>query len=262
MTVRLPDRAALGTLPAELAGFPAFVEELVGLFGARGVGRPHVPRRASDDGEIERDLVGRIQRLFPGAGILAEEHFHAHGREIDGPGPVRAVLDPIDGTNSYLRGEPSFTGSAAFELGGRTLAGVVHHPLSDTTWVAIAGAGAFVNGRRLPAPADVPRVVAVGANLMGDRTVSALCRLLDERGYRVHALGSVALRLCQTATGERAGTVKRLGRTGPVLRSWGVAAGLLMCEEAGVRVRRLPGMVVAAGAEVQALLASALGGAP
>lgn len=250
----LPDPAVLARLPAELAAFPAFVEEFVSAFRTRRVGQPHVARLPTLDRIIELDLIDRIQRLFPGAGILAEEHFHDHGSEIAGSSRVRAVLDPLDGTASFLRGEPSFTGSVALELDGRAGVGVVHHPLSGTTWIAVRGGGAFVNGRPMPRPPRVTsRTVSVSARLMGDAAVAELCRRLGERGYRVENLGSVALRLCQTAAGERAGTIKRVGRTGPVLRSWGTAAGLLLCEEAGVEVRRLGETVVAAEAGVHAL---------
>jgi myo-inositol-1(or 4)-monophosphatase len=250
----LPDPAVLARLPAELAAFPVFVEEFVAVFQTREVGQPHVARLPTLDRIIELELIDRIQRLFPGAGILAEEHFHDHGSEIAGRGRVRAVLDPIDGTASFLRGEASFTGSVAFELDGRVLTGVVHHPLSGRTWVAARGEGAFVDGRPMPRPPRVAsRTVAVSARLMADPAIAEVCRLLGEHGYRVESLGSVALRLCQTAAGDRAGTIKRVGRTGAVLRSWGTAAGLLVCEEAGVEVRRMGELVVAAEAGVHEL---------
>lgn len=100
------------------------------------------PVTAADRGAEER-LRKRIEDHFPHHGILGEEF----GEKI---GDVRArwILDPIDGTFSFIHGVPLFCVLVGFESNGEMQIGVIHMPALNETVYAARGFGCWWNGRR------------------------------------------------------------------------------------------------------------------
>jgi histidinol-phosphatase len=95
------------------------------------------------DEAVERALRAILQRERPGDGIVGEE-FGTSGR-----GERRWIVDPIDGTKNYVRGIPVFATLIALEEHGQVVTGVVSAPALHRRWWAVAGGGAFANGRPL-----------------------------------------------------------------------------------------------------------------
>ena len=139
--------------PAELRDVLAFAVEsaqLAGSFtlGYFNAGTPHElkadrsPVTAADRGAEER-LRKRIEAAFPDHGILGEEFGETKGRS-----PGRWILDPIDGTVSFISGVPLYAVLVGFEWAGEMIAGVIHLPaLGETVWAG-RGLGCWWNGRR------------------------------------------------------------------------------------------------------------------
>jgi myo-inositol-1(or 4)-monophosphatase len=97
------------------------------------------------DRQAERTLVEELQKARPDYGYLLEE-----GGEIEGePGAPRFIIDPLDGTTNFLHGIPHFAMSIAVEDGGQITAGVVYQPLTDETFWAVKGEGAFMGDRKM-----------------------------------------------------------------------------------------------------------------
>ena len=95
------------------------------------------------DREAERLIRSLIQARFPHDGILGEEEGESR------PGAERRwVIDPIDGTRSYVRGVPLYGVMLALEEAGDVALGVLHFPALDETVAAARGAGCWWNGRR------------------------------------------------------------------------------------------------------------------
>lgn len=95
------------------------------------------------DREAERHLRSRIEGRFPDHGILGEE-FGA----VRGDAAYRWFLDPIDGTQSFIRGVPLWGVMVGLEKEGESVVGVLHFPaLNETVW-ARTGGGAWWNGKR------------------------------------------------------------------------------------------------------------------
>lgn len=95
------------------------------------------------DREGERRLRARIEERFPEHGILGEEF-----GIVRAEAPYRWVLDPIDGTQSFIRGVPLWGVMVGLEQQGEPLVGVLHFPaLQETVW-ARRGGGAWWNGNR------------------------------------------------------------------------------------------------------------------
>jgi inositol-phosphate phosphatase/L-galactose 1-phosphate phosphatase/histidinol-phosphatase len=82
-----------------------------------------------------------VNARFPGHGIIGEEY-----------GPEREdaefvwVLDPIDGTKSFISGVPLFGTLIALARQGRPILGVIDQPISRERWVGAAGRPTTLNG--------------------------------------------------------------------------------------------------------------------
>jgi histidinol-phosphatase len=94
------------------------------------------------DRESERILRAQIERRFPHDGIVGEE-YGTTGTEA----PRRWILDPIDGTRSFVRGVPLYGVLVALEIGDDAVLGVIHFPALDETVCAARGLGCRWNGR-------------------------------------------------------------------------------------------------------------------
>jgi histidinol phosphatase-like enzyme (inositol monophosphatase family) len=99
------------------------------------------PVTAADRGAEER-LRQRIESAFPTHGIVGEELGVKEGTE-----PARWILDPIDGTFSFICGVPLYAVLIGFEWEGEAVAGVIHLPALGETIYAARGLGCRWNGR-------------------------------------------------------------------------------------------------------------------
>jgi histidinol-phosphatase len=99
------------------------------------------PVTAADRGAEER-LRQRIERAFPTHGIVGEELGVKTGTD-----PARWILDPIDGTFSFICGVPLYAVLVGFEWEGEAVAGVIHLPALQETVYAARGLGCRWNGR-------------------------------------------------------------------------------------------------------------------
>jgi myo-inositol-1(or 4)-monophosphatase len=182
------------------------------------------------DKKVEKLVLGRIRRNYPGHDILAEES----GAET-GNGEFRWVIDPIDGTTNFVHGYPCFAVSIAIQYRQETRAGVVFNPVADEMFCALKGQGAFLNGRRIAVSTTADLSSALLATgfpyRIGDHWHRAmdLFKLFYYRTQGVRRDGSAALDLCHLAAGRFDGFWEY------DLHPWDVAAGLLIVAEAGGR---------------------------
>ncbi len=100
------------------------------------------PVTAADRG-AEEHLRARIEAAFPTHGIVGEEFGEKIGRE-----PARWIIDPIDGTFSFMHGVPLYSVLIGFEWEGTMQVGVIHLPALGETVYAGRGLGCYCNGRR------------------------------------------------------------------------------------------------------------------
>lgn len=197
----------------------------------------HVQKKGATDLVTEADLASEqiiietVQKAFPDHGIMAEES-GTHSGDPD----ATWVIDPLDGTTNFAHGIGLFAVSIAFAHQGRPLVGVVLNPVSGELFTAVAGCGAYRNGKPISVSttdtlADSLLVTGFPYNfaemrpvLMGrfDRCLAA------SRGVR--RFGAAALDLCFVACGQFDGFWEQN------LKPWDTAAGSLIAAEAGARV--------------------------
>lgn len=113
------------------------------------------------DRQAEQHLRERISQLFPGDGILGEEF-----GERPGESGYRWILDPIDGTKSFIHGVPLYGTLIGVEHGPQSVAGVIHVPALGETVTAAAGQGAwFEKGTAPPRRTHVAQCQSLDAAL-------------------------------------------------------------------------------------------------
>lgn len=93
------------------------------------------------DRETERHMRQMIEAAYPEHGILGEEH----GEERMGNGLIW-ILDPIDGTKSYILGIPLYGTLIALTWKAEAKVGVISMPALGETWIGVAGEGCYFNG--------------------------------------------------------------------------------------------------------------------
>jgi histidinol-phosphatase len=94
------------------------------------------------DRAVERAIRKRITARWPEHGLVGEE-YGEEDRGAAGAGGRRWIIDPIDGTHSYMRGVPLFATLLAYEADGRLEVGVVSAPGLHRRWFAWRGGGAW-----------------------------------------------------------------------------------------------------------------------
>ena len=90
------------------------------------------------DRDCEKLIAGEVVRAFTGDGLLGEE-----GANRDGSSGRRWIIDPIDGTRDYVRGNRLWCNLIALEVNGVVELGVCTFPALGETYWAVRGAGAW-----------------------------------------------------------------------------------------------------------------------
>ena len=227
---------------------------------------PQVWHKPGDEGPVtEADLAvdahlsGLLTSARPDYGWLSEEtrddHDRLHKARV-------FVIDPIDGTRSFIRGDRDWAHALAVVEDGVAVAGVVHMPARGLTFAAARGAGARLNGEAISVsavsdPAHA-RVLATKANMDPSHWSGGV------PGFQRSFRSSLAYRMSLAAQGRFDAML--------TLRpawEWDIAAGAVIVAEAGghavdrhgrplrfnTRDRLLDG-VLAGGTVVPALVAA------
>ena len=205
------------------------------------------------DIETQRRIVAMIGEAFPGDVIVGEEE--GYTRYPGDPGARAWIIDPIDGTQNFVRSLlPEFGISIACVQGNAFVAGGVAFPGTGDVFLAERGAGASRNGRPIRV-SDVASLALARVEIDLDgphKRQPTLDRagtiLLNAGQVRCHC--AAVLGLCSIASGDADAYVH------VSLRPWDYAAGLLLVEEAGGRSSDLSGHPVRVFGENDGLLIS------
>ncbi|MBT3275111.1 MAG: inositol monophosphatase family protein [Spirochaetales bacterium] len=93
------------------------------------------------DRETEYFIRNAIIRRFPDHGIIGEEH-----GSVKSDSPFKWIIDPIDGTKSFIHGVPLYTVLIALVYEGEPCVGVIHNPMLEETAAAATRLGCTLNG--------------------------------------------------------------------------------------------------------------------
>jgi myo-inositol-1(or 4)-monophosphatase len=200
--------------------------------------REHYERLERIVHKSEKDVVTEVDHLseaaileaigaaFPGDGFLAEES------GVSGSTEGRLwVIDPLDGTVNYANGIPFFAVSIGLVIDGDPVLGVVLDPVRRELFHAVAGRGAFLDGRPIHNPGKErlgDAVVSLGLPRSGFARQNARYR----RAVRItRQMGSATLSLAYVANGRFDAYVQWQG-----LSVWDICAAGVIAREGGAVV--------------------------
>ena len=200
------------------------------------------------DREAERAIRELLAAERPRDGLLAEE-----GSSSEPDSGRRWVVDPLDGTINFLYGFPAWAVSIALEDGEGLAVAVVHSPVHAETFHAVRGEGAWLGERRLRVRESTRlgrAMVATGFSYEAERRAeqAEVIRRVLPRARDIRRAGAAVLDLAWVAAGRLDAFYER------GLKTWDLAAGQLLVEEAGGAVQALggtpPGVIAAASREL------------
>lgn len=131
--------------------------------------KPDLTPVTQADHAIERAIRDLLQLRRPGHAIVGEEF----GGDVDVVSGWRWVIDPIDGTKSFVRGNETWGTLIALQHDGATVVAVASTPAFGHRYAAVRGHGATVDGRRL----QVSAVRSIAEALIAHTSVSGFARV-------------------------------------------------------------------------------------
>lgn len=184
------------------------------------------------DVKVEKLLKERLQRVITGIGFYAEETAH------DSLAATSWLVDPIDGTDAFIRGLPLCSNLVSLVEDGRVTLGVVYNFAADEFYHAIRGQGAYLNGNKIAVSDRTPESSTVIFESSSDYTqefayAGALTRAIPASQVAQRVMHGYDLALI--AQGKADGVICKQ----PYEHAWDVAPGSLLIEEAGGIVRNL-----------------------
>jgi histidinol-phosphatase len=179
------------------------------------------------DREAEALLRTCLLGAFPHDGFLGEE-----SGDTPGSSGFRWIIDPIDGTRSFVRGIPIWATLVGLEYQGEQIAGVVDVPVLAQTYRALRGDGAYRNERRIRV-SDIDRLAEA-------QVFYSSFSWFDKAGCRDIYITLMERTQRQRGFGDFYGFVLVAQGSGELMvehgvHSWDVAAVKVIVEEAGGR---------------------------
>ncbi|MDP1630992.1 MAG: 3'(2'),5'-bisphosphate nucleotidase CysQ [Caulobacter sp.] len=178
----------------------------------------------------EQLILRRLKDHFPDIPVVAEEQAAEFGTP-DAIGDRFFLVDPVDGTKAFMRGDPSFTVNIGLVAGRHPVAGAVSAPASQETWYTTAGGAmkrSTQGGAATPVhvrPWPKGEAVALISHTMKPET---LAKLTAEYGFDRNLAMDSSIKLCRIAEGV-ADIYPRHGPTS----EWDICAAQAVLQAAG-----------------------------
>ncbi|CAG9463386.1 unnamed protein product [Pedinophyceae sp. YPF-701] len=157
------------------------------------------------DRQAEEAMRALIHETFPDHGVFGEEHGLKLGPEGSPGRDFVWVLDPIDGTKSFITGKPLFGTLIALTYRGRPVLGVIDQSITRERWLGVAGRPSTLNGEEIATrPCDSVAKAYLyattpdmfqGASAEAFSRVAKACRI-PMYGCDCYAYGLLAAGLC------------------------------------------------------------------
>lgn len=149
------------------------------------------------------------------------------------------VVDPIDGTKPFIKGEPEFTISLAIVKNGVPVVGVVYNPAKKDMYASAKGLGVFLNDQTVHVNRSQKTLVEMECLVSHSELRSGLWQRMEGK-FKMNPVGSMAYKLAKIAAGESDFCVTLRPKS-----EWDCAAGHVMCDEMGFVVTDIWGNEIA-----------------
>lgn len=214
--------------------------------GRRITWKPDKSPVTPTDLKVNNYLVREIKRHYSNHSIISEEL-----PEQIGSSKYTWYIDPIDGTIPFSQGIAFFTNSIGLAKGREIILATVCDPIRNELFFAQKGKGAYLNGKRIKSPAREKLSQAFIDFEIWPQAPYDLYQLRDyltKRIYMESRQASLAICLCYVAIGRMDAVI--FGGDLP----WDIAAGSLICQEAGVECTNLDGTVWHPGEKLKGMI--------
>jgi len=187
------------------------------------------------DVAVEAFLQENLAKHYPQFGFWGEESGQSANQS------ARWIVDPIDGTHSFSKGQYFWSISVALEIDQELIFGAVYAPALDDYYAAENGKGAWKNGEPITVSSEsdlADAMIATGfaclRSYLKENNLQRFCRIAEiTTGQR--RFGSAALDICFVADGQVDAYWEQ------ELNLYDVAAGVLIAREAGATVTDFQG---------------------
>lgn len=177
------------------------------------------------DKKIEQTLREKLLKEYPEFGFKGEET----GYETDKK--CYWIVDPIDSTESFIRGLPNCTNMAAFMDGEEIIASVVYDFVADKMYTAYKGEGAWCDSERIKVSNSV---LNLALNMWGSKHYTRVCQLLSGEMSVYKPIGAAGMAFTWVASGKFEGLLNMA-----VSKEHDIVPGMLLAAEAGAEIVRL-----------------------
>lgn len=189
------------------------------------------------DRQGEALILERLAALFPGVPVISEEDASEFGTP-SAIGRRFFLVDPVDGTKAFVRGDPNFTVNIGLIVDGRPVAGAVNAPATGETWFTGQGGAWKRTGGGAAKPVQVRpwpqgRAVALVSHTMKAEDLAAL---KTQYGFDEPLAMDSSIKFCRIAEGA----ADIYPRHGPTME-WDISAGHAVLLAAGGQVRAVDG---------------------
>ncbi|MFH1781537.1 MAG: inositol monophosphatase family protein [Patescibacteria group bacterium] len=178
------------------------------------------------DLESEKAILDIIRKKFPTHNIFSEEI-----GKIDVGSEYTWLIDPLDGTTNFTKGNPLFATSIALIKDNEPIVGVVYNPVLDEMYWAEKGGGAFLNREpiKVSSRKEVKGsyIVMCEGNHKDLKRSTKLWQVLGPKVKDIRKLGSAALECVYVAAGKADIFITTQ------INPYDVGAGILLIREAG-----------------------------
>jgi histidinol-phosphatase len=230
---RIGGRRALRDLVSEVLAAGDLAKSLFARGAAsRTEKKPDRSPVTEADREVEARLRRFIEQRFPHCGFYGEESGTSDA------GPMRFLVDPIDGTRAFIRGQPTWSVLVALESEGEPVAGIAYMPASEDLFVGTIGDGATWNGR----PCRVSEVASlddasVSHGGLGQFTEAGITHVLPKLGERIYTCRGFA----DFEGYKRVLLGQCDGMIDPSVKPYDIASASVLVREAGGRFTSFDG---------------------
>ena len=214
-----------------------FIRQEAGAFSAKSVEIKGIHNFVTYvDKGAEELIVGRLQKILPEAGFIAEEGTNsARGERFDW------VIDPLDGTTNFIHGLPPYAVSIGLLEDNSPVLGVVYEITHDECFYAWKGGPAFLNGKEIHVSDRTTvhdALIATGFPYCDYHLMRPYINCLEyflQNSHGVRRLGSAAVDLAYVACGRFEAFYEYS------LSPWDVVGGACILQQAGGRLSDFTG---------------------
>ena len=195
------------------------------------------------DQKTDEFIISHLRAKFPSYMILTEESAVGTDFSSFADADYCWVVDPLDGTGNFSRGDTNFSVSIALVKKGIPVLGVVYLPAEKKLYMAQAEEeGAWLNGKRIKVSQTSQLNQMVVAcdwawDLEARKTIAKYVARIALKVRQIKCMGSACADLCKMAEGK----IDAYIHTG--LKPWDVAAAGLICYKAGACTVTIAGML-------------------